>query len=35
MADNLTANTQDQLHWSSTGVELVGNGYGDFLNQLK
>ena len=35
MADNLTANTQDQLHWNSTGDELVGNGYGDFLNQLK
>jgi hypothetical protein len=33
--DNITATTQDQLHWNSAGGELVGNGYGDFLNQLK
>lgn len=32
---NVTATTQDQLHWNSTGGELVGDGYGDFLNQLK
>jgi hypothetical protein len=33
--DNVTANTQDQLHWNSAGGELVGDGYGDFLNRLK
>lgn len=31
---NVTATTQDQLHWNSDGGALVGNGYGDFLNQL-
>lgn len=34
-ADNLTANTQDQLHWNTAGGELVSDGYGDFLNHLK
>jgi hypothetical protein len=33
--DNVVADTQDQLHWNNAGGELVGNGFGDFLNQLK
>jgi hypothetical protein len=32
---NVDATTQDHLHWNSAGGALVGNGYGDFLNQLK
>lgn len=33
--DNVTANTQDQLHWNNAGGEKVGTGFGNFLNQLK
>jgi hypothetical protein len=33
--NNVAADTQDQLHWNNAGGELVGDGFGDFLNQLK
>lgn len=33
--DNVEANTQDRLHWNDAGGQLVGNGYADYLNQLK
>jgi hypothetical protein len=33
--DNVNANTQDHLHWNNSGGKLVGDGYGNFLNQLE
>lgn len=32
---NVDANTQDRLHWNDAGGQMVGNGYADYLNQLK
>jgi lysophospholipase L1-like esterase len=32
---NVSQNTEDLLHWNDAGAQLVGNGYGDYINSLR